>query len=72
MAKKTGRCREVTLVVNWGHTLVAVAVEEKFKQVSMYGLSVGTKKKRLLYSRDVAVSGGSTVVKYHRWKRTSI
>ena len=48
MAEKTGRCREVTLVVNWGRTLVAVALVERFKQVSMYGLSAGTKKKAIV------------------------
>jgi len=35
---------------------VAVTVVERFKQESMYGLSVGTKKWRL---SEVAVSGGS-------------
>ena len=29
---------------SWGHTLVAVAVVERFKQELMYGLSAGTKK----------------------------
>ena len=29
---------------SWGHALVAVAVVERFKQESMYGLSAGTKK----------------------------
>ena len=29
---------------SWGRALVAVAVEERFKQESMYGLSAGTKK----------------------------
>ena len=42
---------------------MAVAVAERFKQVSMYGLSAATKKKRPL-CREVAVTGGSTVVKY--------
>ena len=36
---------------------MAVAVVERFKQESMYGLSVGTKKKWRL--SEVAVSGGS-------------
>ena len=35
---------------------MAVAIVERFKQESMYGLSAGTKKK--------AITGGSTVVKY--------
>ena len=30
---------------SWGHALVAVAVEERFKKESMYGLSGWTKKK---------------------------
>ena len=29
---------------SWGRVLVAVAVVERFKQESMYGLSAGTKK----------------------------
>ena len=29
---------------SWGRALVAVAVDESFKQESMYGLSAGTKK----------------------------
>ena len=37
---------------------MAVAVVERFKQESMYGLSVGTKKKKWRLS-EVAVSGGS-------------
>ena len=36
---------------------MAVAVVERFKQESMYGLSVGAKKKWRL--SEVAVSGGS-------------
>ena len=36
---------------------MAVAVVESFKQESMYGLSVGTKKKWRL--SEVGVSGGS-------------
>ena len=36
---------------------MAVAVVERFKQESMYGLSAGTKKKWRL--SEVAVSGGS-------------
>ena len=40
---------------------MGVAVVERFKQVSMYGLSAGTKKKG--HCREVAVTGGSTVVK---------
>ena len=42
---------------SWGRALVAVAVEERFKQESMYGLSAGTKKSGCC--REVAVSGGS-------------
>ena len=42
---------------SWGRALVAVAVEERFKQESMYGLSTGTKKSGCC--REVAVSGGS-------------
>ena len=45
MAEKTGRCREFILAVNWGRAFVTVAVEERRKQVSMYGLSAETKKK---------------------------
>ena len=35
---------------------MTVAIVERFKQESMYGLSAGTKKK--------AITGGLTVVKY--------
>ena len=34
----------------WGHTLLAVAIVERFKQGSMYGLSVGTKKVAIVES----------------------
>ena len=40
---------------------MAVAVAERFKHESVYGLSAGTKKG---HCREVAVTGGSTVVKY--------
>ena len=46
---------------SWGRTLVAVAVVERFKQLLMYGLSAGTKKSGRC--REMAVSGGSTVIK---------
>ena len=48
----TGRCRDG----RWGHTLVAVAVVERWP---LYGLSAGTKK--CGRCREVAVCGGSTV-----------
>ena len=38
---------------SWGHSLVAVAVVERFKQELMYGLSTGTKKSGRY--REVAV-----------------
>ena len=37
-----------------------MAVVERFKQEVMYGLSAGTKKSG--FCREVAVSGGSTVL----------
>ena len=59
----TGRCREVIIFGSWGRTLVAVTAErgvERFKQELMYGLSARTKK--CGRCREVAVSGGSTVL----------
>ena len=45
---------------SWGRTLVSVAVVERFKQELRYGLSAGTKQSGRC--REVAVSGGSTVI----------
>ena len=65
MAEKTDRFREFILAVNSGRAFVTVADVERFKQESMYGLSAGAKKrKKKGHCREVAVSGGSTVVKY--------
>ena len=43
LLKKTGRCWE-DILGSWGHALVVVAVVERFKDESMYGLPAGTKK----------------------------
>ena len=53
--KKTGQCREV-------------AVAERFKQDSIYGLSAGTKKSGRC--REVAVGGGSTAYNNFRSAET--
>ena len=53
---KTGRC--LGLFWQFGPRLVAVV--DRFKQESMYGLSAGTKQK-CDCCREVAISGGSTV-----------
>ena len=46
---------------SWGHSLVAIAVVERFKPVSMYGPSARDQKKKKKNDRcrEVAVSGGS-------------
>ena len=45
---------------SWGHSLVAIAVVERFKPVSMYGPSArDQKKKNNDRCGEVAVSGGS-------------
>ena len=44
-----------------GRASVAVAVVERFKQESMYGLSA--RKKKSGHGRKGAVSGGSTVIR---------
>ena len=48
VAETTGRCRKFILAVNWERAFVTVASAERFnKQVSMYGLSAGKKKRPL-------------------------
>ena len=47
----------------WGHALVAFAVDERFKQESMYSLPAGTKKSASC--GEVAVSKGSTILTRH-------
>ena len=49
------------MAINWGRALVAVAVVERFKQLSMSWTVRGDEKKKNP-CREVAVSGGSTVL----------
>ena len=49
----------------WGCASVAVAVVQRFKLETMYGLSAGTKK--CGRCREVAVIGGSTVFNEKSW-----
>ena len=46
---------------SWGHVLVAVAIVGEFKQDGMYGLFTRTKISGCC--GEVAISGGSTVIK---------
>ena len=59
----TGCCQEAFFGC-WGHDLVSFAISEKFKQESMYGLLARTKKS--CRYREVAISGGSTVLNFNR------
>ena len=48
VAETTDRSREFILAVNWERAFVTVANAERFKQVSMFGLSAGKKKKAIV------------------------